>query len=171
MSSEFTIRPARLEDAASLQHLAAQTFFETYPDLTDREAENYIDSEFPLVKLKTELTDETVLFLVAHSTDLVGYTQFARGQAPPEINAVTPVELVRLFIRRAAQGRHLGSDLLEEGIRWGARSNSDVIWLKVWDQNPKAINFYRRRGFVIVGETRYTNGGMNDRVLLMAKSI
>jgi ribosomal protein S18 acetylase RimI-like enzyme len=42
------------------------------------------------------------------------------------------------------------------------------MWLKVWDQNTRAIEFYEQKGFQVQGSVEYTEGGMDDEVLIMA---
>lgn len=45
------------------------------------------------------------------------------------------------------------------------------MWLKVWDRNVKAIRFYDGQGFKSLGSVEYVEGGMDDRVLIIGRSI
>ena len=74
------------------------------------------------------------------------------------------IECVRLFVDKAAQGQYLGSKLLEEARRISEQNGYDTLWLKVWDQNKKAISFYENKGFRHFGTVPYTDGGMNDLI-------
>ncbi len=46
-----------------------------------------------------------------------------------------------------------------------------TCWLKVWDKNAGAIEFYTNKGFAIVGNEPYPVGGTSENVVLMACSI
>ncbi len=56
---------------------------------------------------------------------------------------------------------------LEEARRW----ECDVIWLDVWEKNPRAIAFYERWGFVKVGEQDYQLGNDLQLDWLMARNV
>lgn len=53
-------------------------------------------------------------------------------------------------------------------LRFGA---ADVVWLGVWERNPRAIAFYRRSGFVEVGEHVFQLGSDPQRDVIMAKAL
>ena len=64
-----------------------------------------------------------------------------------------------LFVKPGRQRRGIGQALLEQ-----VKSNRDVLMLKVYRKNEKAISFYRREGFDVAeleveeatGETEIT---------------
>lgn len=47
----------------------------------------------------------------------------------------------------------------------------DVMWLGVWDRNPRAISFYRRWGFEAVGEMGFVFGVEQHRDIVMARRL
>ena len=49
-----------------------------------------------------------------------------------------------------------------------AQANCDHVWLGVWERNPKAIAFYRKFGFEVIGEHRFVLGRDPQRDLVMA---
>ena len=165
------IRRGRTDDAIKLTDLAHKTFEETYPDLTREQVDEYVRQVFSLSVFQRELADPSVLILIAKCPDLIGYALFKGNEVPNEIAGPRSIEMVRLFLRREAQGRGIGTTLLEEGLRWGSLQAYDSCWLKVWDQNQEAIDFYQKRKFGIVGATNYAHGGLSDRVLMMDRSI
>jgi ribosomal protein S18 acetylase RimI-like enzyme len=48
---------------------------------------------------------------------------------------------------------------------------SDVVWLGVWEHNPRAIAFYRKFGFAEVGEHIFPLGRDPQRDVLMSRSV
>ena len=51
-----------------------------------------------------------------------------------------------------------------------AAQGSDIVWLGVWEQNPRAISFYRKLGFTEVGEHIFQVGTDPQRDIIMKRS-
>jgi ribosomal protein S18 acetylase RimI-like enzyme len=47
----------------------------------------------------------------------------------------------------------------------------DLIWLGVWEHNPRAIGFYRKWGFRQVGAQRFQLGAELQTDLVMARQV
>jgi ribosomal protein S18 acetylase RimI-like enzyme len=45
-------------------------------------------------------------------------------------------------------GKQIGQMLYDQAIQAAREKNADYIWLGVWEENPRAISFYRKNGFV-----------------------
>jgi ribosomal protein S18 acetylase RimI-like enzyme len=45
------------------------------------------------------------------------------------------------------------------------------VWLGVWEHNPRAIAFYKKYGFISVGEHPFPLGGDLQRDIVMAKPL
>ncbi|RII42418.1 GNAT family N-acetyltransferase [Galactobacter valiniphilus] len=90
-----------------------------------------------------------------HGTSLIAEDEHGRwlggmgGFVPDE--AVGPL-LVGVFVDPSARGRGAGvADALLDGIEAWARTRGDALTLHVHEENPRAIAFYERRGFVADG--------------------
>jgi len=59
------------------------------------------------------------------------------------------------------------ASLLDVAVVGGA----DVAWLGVWEQNPRAISFYAKNGFAVVGEHVFVLGKDPQRDLVLAKRL
>ena len=59
------------------------------------------------------------------------------------------------------------ASVLDTATRHGARA----LWLGVWEQNPRAIRFYRRLGFREVGDHVFVLGTDPQRDLVMVRSL
>ena len=169
--SQNEVREATELDCEALSLLASSTFIESYDDLSPEETANYVSEFFTQEKFLGHIRSPDSQILVADEGSLVGYILLQRTNAPESISMQYQVECVRLFVKKSAQGRNWGSRLLDEGLRSSQREGHDSLWLKVWDKNENAIRFYEKKGFRCLGETSYTEGGMNDRVLIMGRSI
>ena len=46
---------------------------------------------------------------------------------------------------------YLGAELFEYNVRLAKENNQKGMWLFVWVENERAVNFYKKNGFVIIG--------------------
>ncbi len=53
----------------------------------------------------------------------------------------------------------------------GREEGCDVMWLGVWEYNPRAQRFYEKNGFRIVGKHTFQLGSDPQIDLLMQKDI
>ncbi len=162
------IREATIHDTDNLSSLASRTFIDTYDDLSEEELTRYASEFFSRGRFREYLEDPGIRVLVAGDGELVGYTLLRQSKAPVPLSSSHQIECVRFFIDKTVQGQYLGSKLLGKARRVSAQNGYDTLWLKVWDQNTKAISFYEKKGFGHFGSVPYTDGGMDDRVLIMA---
>ena len=169
--SQNEVREATELDSDSLSLLASSTFIESYDDLSPEESARYVSEFFSRDRFLDHIRSPDSRVLVADEGSLAGYILLQRANAPGSISMQYQLECVRLFVKKSAQGRNWGSRLLDEGLRVSEREGFESLWLKVWDKNVNAIRFYERKGFRCLGEASYTEGGMNDRVLILGRSI
>jgi GNAT superfamily N-acetyltransferase len=101
----------------------------------------------------------------------VGYAHLNFGPAPTAIVGRKLMEIVRFYARQAWIGKGVGARLMRACLREAERVGCDVVWLGVWEQNSRAIAFYRQWGFVEVGRQVFQLGEDPQRDLLMARAI
>ena len=61
----------------------------------------------------------------------------------------------------------LGKLMLQKAIAIAEENEFDWIWLGVWENNHKAINFYKTYGFEIFGSKMFKLGDAEDEDYLM----
>ena len=116
-----------------------------------------------------ELRDANRATWIAEANgEAVGYAMARRESKSPHIVARYPAEVQRIYADRSWHGRGVGGALLtacvEQSRAWGC----DVLWLGVWEQNPRGIAFYEKWGFRRVGEQRFLVGTDSQRDHVMA---
>jgi RimJ/RimL family protein N-acetyltransferase len=169
------IRLAGVDDAATLADLGARTFHETFaPDNRPEDVTAYVRSAFGEAIQRAELADPACLtWLVDMDGAPAGYAQLWLGPAPEDIAAAGAlgrgaIELKRFYIDRAWHGRGLAQPLLDRVTRAAAERGAPALWLGVWEQNPRAIAFYRKCGFLDVGSHVFLLGqdAQTDRLMV-----
>ena len=167
----LTIRRGVVADATALADFAARTFAEAFGDQTapDDLSAHLAHTYTPGLQA-AELADPDVITLLALRGDsIVAYAQVRRnGKAPACSDAGDTVEVQRFYADRSVRGtgvaRHLMERALDAAIELGGRH----AWLGVWQNNERAVAFYRKAGFIPVGTTVYVVGAdhQTDHVML-----
>ena len=85
--------------------------------------------------------------------------------------AKRPGEIQRLYVVEDWHGKGVAQALMQACIEAMQRRGADVVWLGVWEHNPRAIAFYGKFGFVVAGEHVFSLGGDQQRDLVMVRAI
>lgn len=167
------IRRAESHDARRLAELAERTFRETFESANTRENMNlHCSTHFGEPIQEREILDPSTSTLVCEDGgELIGYAQLRRGPAPHHLVAARPVEILRLYVAKEWHGRGIAQELMAEAIRLGERNGADLVWLGVWEHNPRAIAFYRKFGFEEDGSHTFPLGHDPQRDIIMKRSV
>lgn len=144
------ITKATLDEILQLQDIGRQTFFETFS--AGNSAENmkkYLAEGFSLEKLTAELKDKYADFYLAwFDKKVIGYLKLNFGQSQTELKDNEALEIERIYVLKEFHGKKVGQLLYEKAIQIAKQANVSYVWLGVWEENPRAISFYKKNGFV-----------------------
>ncbi|WP_313100229.1 GNAT family N-acetyltransferase [Epilithonimonas sp.] len=148
--SAIQIRKVGLEDIADLQSIGRQTFAETFSEGNSEEDMNqYLEEKFSVSQLKSELSDENSMFYFAFvDKNIVGYLKVNSGDSQTEIKDKNAMEIERIYVKNDFHGKSVAKHLYNKAIEIAESKNVDYVWLGVWEENARAISFYRKNNFV-----------------------
>ena len=122
--------------------------------MIQRILEAYLGKAFSPAVQAAEIADPASTFLLtfdgSSGASLVGYAHLV--QQTPD------VQLKRLYVDAAYQGRGLAALLLSKAFEDCRQKGCSRIWLTVWAENHRAISFYRKSGFSICGSETFMLG-------------
>ena len=146
----ISIIKAKLQDIEKLQKIGRQTFFETFSESNSEEnMQKYLDEGFSIEKLTTELTDTNAEFYFAVlDEEVIGYLKLNFGDSQTELKDNKALEIERIYVSKEFHGKSVGQLLYDKAIEVAKQKNADYVWLGVWEDNPRAISFYKKNGFV-----------------------
>ena len=172
MNGEPQIRRAVAADAAALAALAERTFVEAFGARNRPEdLELHVRTSYGVEIQRGEILDADVAtFVVECDGELVAYVQLAQGAVPPGVSGARPIEIRRFYVDAPWHGRGLAQRLMSAALDIAADAAADVIWLGVWEENPRGIAFYRKCGFAVVGAHTFVVGTDPQRDVLMARA-
>ncbi|HEX4683548.1 MAG TPA: GNAT family N-acetyltransferase [Gemmatimonadaceae bacterium] len=168
------IRLATTDDAALLSRLAATLFEQTFArDNTPDDMAAYLANTFRPDVQSAELAHEACRVWIAEDDEgsAIGYAMLWRDSRIDSVDARLPAEVQRIYVDRSLHGQRVGDALMrtctEQAVEWGC----DVLWLAVWQRNPRAIAFYEKGGFRRVGVKTFQLGSDVQHDYVMARNL
>jgi len=148
--SNIEIIKVTTNDLEELQKIGRLTFYETFASgNTEENMNKYLDEAFSFTKLTTELSDNNAEFYFATlDNKVIGYLKLNFGQSQTELQDNKAVEIERIYVLKEYHGKRVGQLLYDKAIKIARQKNAEYVWLGVWEENPRAINFYKKNGFV-----------------------
>jgi diamine N-acetyltransferase len=144
------IKKIGLTEIEQLQIIGRQTFLETFAQgNTEENMQKYLQEGFTVDKLTNELTNPYSEFYFALlDNKVVGYLKINFGQAQTELKDQKALEIERIYVLKEFHGKKVGQILYDKAFDIAKQTSADYLWLGVWEENPRAINFYKKNGFV-----------------------
>ncbi len=171
--SSIRVRPGAPPDADALTELSRRTFIDTYANHnTPEDMALYLRQSLTVEQWREILShpDHAVL-LLEDEAGLAGYAELRSGFVPDCVTARAPIELSRLYILTERFGQGLGARLMESAVAEAGRRGASALWLGVWQKNERAIGFYRKSGFEIVGSQVFPLGKDLQADWIMMKTL
>jgi len=137
-------------DLNQLQIIGRQTFFETFTEGNSEEnMKMYLEEGFSVEKLLSELKDPNAAFYFAKSEgEVIGYLKLNFGDSQTELKDNSALEIERIYVLKEFYGKSVGQLLYKKALEIAHQKKVNYVWLGVWEENPRAISFYKKNGFV-----------------------
>jgi ribosomal protein S18 acetylase RimI-like enzyme len=135
---------------AALQQIGRQTFSETFAENnTAANMSEYIEEAYSHEKLSAELNDSNSFFYFAiMDENVVGYLKLNKGGSQTELKDNNALEIERIYVLKDFHGKKIGQLLFDKAIEVAKAKHVAYVWLGVWEENKKALQFYTKNGFV-----------------------
>ena len=139
-----------VNDVEQLQAISRSTFVQTFDEHNDAEdMKAYLDSSFAIDKLTTEITNPNSEFYFALDHEIIiGYLKVNTGTAQTENKDANAFEIERIYVDQAYLGKKIGQLLFEKAIDLAKIKKASYVWLGVWEENHRALAFYKKNGFI-----------------------
>ena len=167
------IRRLTVEDATLLQQIGRTTFEQTFSSSNSKaNMEKYLEEGFSLCKLQAEIDDPNAEFYFAiHRNHIIGYLKLNIGQSQTEIKNDNALEIERIYVLKEFQGSSIGQQLFEKALERANAQKVHFIWLGVWEENRRAIQFYTKNGFVAFDKHIFKLGDEEQTDIMMKREI
>ncbi|CAI8431216.1 MAG: Spermidine/spermine N(1)-acetyltransferase [Flavobacterium sp. SCGC AAA160-P02] len=152
------IKKANLEDAYKLAKLSVDAFLPAHGHSSPKaDIESYVEANFSLENITRELSNPDFLYyLIYHKEKLAGFSKVIFNCTNKRIKEKNITKMERLYLLEEFYGMNLGKKLMIFNTELANKKNQHGIWIEVWTENRRAIKFYKKMGFKIVGSSRFT---------------
>jgi len=171
------IRPALPDEAQDLAVLGRRLWRETYGGLIpESNLDLHLAETFGPSQQAAELENPAcrTLVIAGDGGALMGYALLRTCGPQVEktpFHFVKPLEVARFYVDRALHGTGAAQALMAAALDHAVAAGHDGVWLQVWEQNPRAIRFYAKAGFIDAGGATYRIGNQVDRDRLLVHDL
>ena len=167
-----SIVKAEEKDFKLLADIAKLSFIESHghsagpADINDYVTKNFNDDVF-----KDELRDpKNIYHIIYHKKLAAGYSKIIFNAAHPNIQIRNVTKLERLYLLKEFYGLKVGFELFNFIRELSKNNNQAGMWLFTWKENRRAIEFYKKAGFIVIGSYDFklteTHSNPNHQMLL-----
>ncbi len=169
MDATPTYRTATPEDVDAIARQGQAAFIEAFgPAYTDEEIAGYFAKTYGAELQRAEVADPgTCLFLAEIDGELVGHLKLGPCALPSDLPEPSG-EVKRFYLLKKAQGTQVARTLLAMAKAEALRRGWNTLLLSCWTGNDRALRFYRREGFAVIGQQDFAVGPRVDLDHIMA---
>jgi GNAT superfamily N-acetyltransferase len=168
-------RHANAADAPLLAEFMARNFLATYSHCsTPENVAAAVAEHYGLAAQQRQIADPSRLNLLCEDErgTLLGHAQLHfDASTPPEVAPLPAGEVARFYVDTSAQGRGLAQLMLAESERLARERGCVSLWLSCWQEQPQALRFYEKSGFVRSGTLVFYVGDDPKDDWLMVKPL
>jgi len=144
---------ATVRDCELLAKIGKKSFLDAHSKSASKEdidtflSQNYSSKDFA----KDIAIADNIYRLIYFKNQAVGFSKVVLHIPNTYIHEPQVTKLDRLYLLKEFYGQNLGDTLLNCNIELSKRNNQKGMWLAVWIENKRALKFYLKNGFTIVG--------------------
>jgi GNAT superfamily N-acetyltransferase len=167
------IRSAYLSEDAALAAFLRALFTDTYGAvLPAATLAKYLDQCMTPAVVARDIGHASRRMLVAvNARGIIASARLSRAAPPPCVTDASAIGLDRFYLAHAQRGTGLAQQLLEACEAHARAMQACVLWLCVWQHNPRAHRFYARAGYSVIGASDVPVGDVIFRDHVMVKAL
>ncbi len=123
------------------------------PSCSEADIDHYLAIHYNEPAILSELTEPANIYhLIYYAGQPVGFSKIVLNATHPNIPGVNVTKLDRIYLDSNFFDLKLGYHLLNHNIQFSKENGQCGMWLFTWIGNERAVNFYKKCGFSIIGD-------------------
>ena len=153
----ISVKRATAEDHRSIAGIGKIAVGEAHRGSTSAEnLDEYLEKNYNDRAIREELNDpDNIYHVISYNGKPAGFSKIILNAAEPGIKAGNVTKLDRIYLLKEFYGMKLGLELLNFNITLAGNNDQSGIWLYTWTGNNRAIDFYLKAGFTIIGSHKF----------------
>jgi ribosomal protein S18 acetylase RimI-like enzyme len=170
-----TFRLAGPRDAPALADFMSRNFLAAYGHCsTPENIAAAIAEHYGLAAQLRQISDPNRANLLAETAAgvLAGHAQLHfDGETPDAVTLRPAADVARFYVDVAFHGQGVAQAMMAEVERIAAARGMRALWLSVWQEQPQAVRFYEKAGFLKAGTLVFVVGDDPKDDWLMVKRL
>jgi diamine N-acetyltransferase len=123
---------------------------------SEEDMNTFLESHYNSDAIIKDLNDpDNIYHTINYNSKPVGFSKILLNSKHSGIVAKNVTKLDRIYLLKEYYGLKLGFQLLNFNIQLSKNNNQSGMWLYTWIGNDRAIGFYLKAGFTIIGSHKY----------------
>ncbi len=115
--------------------------------------DTFLQNNYNDEAIKKELADpKNIYHLIYYNEQPAGFSKIILGAPHPNIQQTNVTKLDRIYLLKEFYGLKIGYQLLSYNIQFSKEYDQCGMWLFTWTGNHRAVDFYLKAGFEIIGD-------------------
>ena len=164
---------ANEKDIKLLTEIGRVSFIESHgSSASEADINKYVNEKYSYEVFKDEISDpENIYHIIYHNKEPAGFSNINFNLKHSNIQMKNVTKLDRIYLLKEFYGLKLGYELFKFNLELSRNNNQSEIWLFVWKENHRAVDFYKKTGFKIIGSHDFklsdTHSNPNHQMLLI----
>lgn len=152
-----SITQATEKDSDSIVGIGKVSVEESHRGSSSAEVMNeFLERNYNNDTIRKELSDiNNIYHIVRYNDQPAGFSKIIFNDRHPGIALENVVRLDRIYLLKEFYGLKLGLELLNFNIELSKKNDQSGMWLYAWIGNTRAIDFYLKAGFTVIGSHQY----------------
>jgi len=170
----ITIKKADVSKVEVLALLGRITYVESHGHFINdkNDLSKYVNQSFSIARTEKDFLDANNHFYIIYHNNLpIGYAKLVLNTSFDNMASVYSCKLDRIYILNDFIHMKLGKQLLtfvESKVR---ELSIEKIWLSVYIKNERAIRFYKKNNFEIIGELNFLVSQTEYKNIVFSKKL
>jgi ribosomal protein S18 acetylase RimI-like enzyme len=149
----IAIIKATKNDFKLLADIGRQTFLESHGESAGKaDIDAYVNDKYSYPVVREELADTNNIYhLIYFDNQPAGYSKIILNSPHSNIEPQNITKLERLYLLKDFYKQKAGLELFNFNVAIAKANKQAGMWLFVWKENERAVNFYLKSGFEIIG--------------------
>ncbi|MBL0234938.1 MAG: GNAT family N-acetyltransferase [Chitinophagaceae bacterium] len=137
----------------------------------EEDLDEYMKGHYNAEAIQRELSNpENIYHILYYNGKPAGFSKLVLNAAHENVEAKNSAKLDRIYILPEYFDKKLGAELLRFSVAFVRQQAQKGVWLVTWIGNTRAINFYSKAGFKIIGSYNFqvtaTTSNLNHQMYL-----
>jgi ribosomal protein S18 acetylase RimI-like enzyme len=152
-----SIRKATADDACDVARIGRISVeFAHRESCSPTDMLQFLDSTYSIEAIGQELSmPQNFYHVIEQNNECAGFSKVLLNAEHDNIKGKNVMKLDRIYLLPDYFDQKLGAELFNFNLKFAVDNGQTGIWLFTWTGNKRAINFYLKAGFKIIGAHKF----------------